>query len=328
MNELRPHGSRSAAPAWLPHVLFVLGKGGVGRSSVATALAFELARRGERTLVFGWTLRDPIGPWFGLPPAGLMPERVAARVYAGNYRLEPTLELYFARHLRLPRFYRHVIRSPHVRKLIDAAQGIAELFFVGHLWWLSTLAADEADLHFDRIIVDAPATGHAASLFDMSPLLSSLRATGLLGVESERVVRMMSDPVWTGAVVVALPEELSAEETLDLVPAVTQRLGRRPLAVLVNRSVRGAVYDVDRPSALDEVARRLSPPSRAALQTVHDELRGRARVETRLRAALADRTEHGIFSLGEQLVREGRHEPRDVVEALRDEIGAHLGEGP
>jgi hypothetical protein len=119
----------------LPRVLFVLGKGGVGRSTVAAALGAELARRGERTLVFGWTVSDPIGPWFGLPPSGLMPQEVRPRLHAANYRLDATLRLYFVEHLRLPRFYRHVIDGKHVRKLIEASPGIAELFFIGHLWW-------------------------------------------------------------------------------------------------------------------------------------------------------------------------------------------------
>lgn len=311
--------------AWpLPRVLFVLGKGGVGRSSVAAALGLELARRGERTLVFGWTLSDPIGPWFGLPPAGLMTESIAPRVNVGNYRLDDTLELYFVNHLRLPRFYRHVIRGSAVRRLIEAAPGLAEVYFVGHLWWLSTLAPAEAGLEFDRIVVDAPATGHGASLFDLSPMLASLGATGLLAVETERVVRMMSDPAWTGAVVVTLAEELSAEETMELVPRVSRRLGRRPLAAFVNRSVGAAIGAGQGGRALERIAAGLSPESRAGLATVHAELRGRARVEAALRGALAGTTERGVFSLGEQLARGGRHEPRDVVLGLQAEIAAHL----
>jgi Anion-transporting ATPase len=311
--------------AWqLPRIVFVLGKGGVGRSSVATALGMELAQRGERTLVFGWTVSDPIGPWFGLPPSGLMPQEVQPRLHVGNYRLDETLKLYFVEHLRLPRFYRHVINGVHVRKLIDASPGLAELFFIGHLWWLSTLAAEEANLHFDRIVVDAPATGHGASLFDLPGVLASLRAKGLLGLEAQRVMRMMSDPSWTGAFVVSLPEELAAEETAELVPRLSSRLGRPPLAIFINRSVTDFVDPAARAPWLEALAARLSPLARAGLDTVQADLRSRCRFELALRNVLADTTEHGVLSLGEQLARPGGHSPEDTVRRLQGEIGAYL----
>jgi len=307
----------------LPRVVFVLGKGGVGRSTVAAALASELARRGERTCIFGWTVTDPIAPWFGLPPADLMPRAIAPRLHVANYRLDATLELYFVEHLHLPRFYRRVIDGVHVRKLIQAAPGIAEVFFVGHLWWLTTLAAKEADLHFDRIVVDAPATGHGASLLDMASVLASLRGTGLVGVETERVVGMMADPSWTGAVVVTLAEELSAEETAELVPRVTSRLKRPPLGVFVNRSVARALGDAPEAS-LAAFAERFSLAAREGVETVITELRSRVVFERALREALGPATDRGVTSLDEQLMAPGPHEPIDVVRGLRDAFGAWL----
>ena len=313
----------------LPRIVFVLGKGGVGRSTVAAALGEELARRGDRTLIFGWTVSDPIGPWFGLPPAGLMPTEVAPRLHVGNYRLDQTLKLYFVDHLRLPRFYRHVIDGVHVRRLIEASPGIAEVFFVGHLWWLSTLAEQEAGLRFDRIVVDAPATGHGASLLDVPAVLDSLRATGLVALEASRVMRMMSDPRWTGAVAVTLAEELAFEETTELVPRITERLGRPALGVFVNRSVRHVISPEARPAWPADLAARLSSTARAGLDTLYAELRGRARYEDALRARLGDgATVHGVLPLREQLMAAGPHEPRDVVRRLGAEIRAHLGAAP
>jgi len=308
----------------LPRVVFVLGKGGVGRSTVAAALGLELARQGRRTCVFGWSLADPIAPSFGAPPAGLDPRPVAPNLHVANYRPDDTLELYFVHHLRLPRLYRHVIRGAHVRKLIEAAPGIAELFFVGHIWWLTSLAATEAGLEFDHVIVDAPATGHGASLFDIPGLLASLRSAGLLALETDRVTRMMADPSWTGAMVVSLPEELSVEETLELVPRVSQRTGRRPLALLVNRSAGGA--DTDRwAPRLEALRARLSPVARCGLDTVCAEFETRRRFEAALCSQLAGATVHGLVTLKEQLAVPGGHTPLDIVQNLAAELGAALG---
>lgn len=308
----------------LSRVVFVLGKGGVGRSTVAAALGLELARRGRRTCVFGWSLADPISPWFGAPPAGLDPRPVATNLHVANYRLDDTLELYFVHHLRLPRVYRHVIRGTHVRRLIEAAPGIGELFFVGHIWWLTTLASTEAGLEFDHVVVDAPATGHGASLFDIPGLLGSLRATGLLALETDRVTRMMADPDWTGAIVVALPEELSVEETLELVPRVSQRMGRPPLAILVNRCVGAADAGASR-AAFEALRMHASPAARRGLDTVCAEFEARRRFESSLRARLAGSTGRGVVTLQEELAAPGEHSPLAIVRHLGMQLASALG---
>jgi hypothetical protein len=310
----------------LPRIVFVLGKGGVGRSTVSTALGLMLVERGERVLVLEWTVAEPIAPWFGLAPAaGIQPVEVAPGLSVTNYHLDDALRAYFVDHLRVGLFYRHVVNGPHMRRLIEAAPGIAELLFLGQLWWLTTLAEQEAGLRFDRIIVDAPATGHGASLLDLPSTLAGMGASGLLGGEIDRVVTMMRDPAWTGALVVSLPEDLAMEETLDLVPRATADLGRPPIAAFVNRSVARLGIEGASPPWLVSLEARLSAPAREGLATVHAELRSRARCEVELRAALEGKSQLGTFSLDEQLVALGTSAPRDVVYALAPALRAYLG---
>jgi len=299
-----------------PRITFVLGKGGVGRSTVAAAIGASRAARGERVLVLEWTVAEAIAPWFGLPPAGVTPVEVAENLFVADYELRWALEAYFVDHLKLRRFHHHVVDGPPMRRLIEAAPGIAEMLFLGQLWWLSTLAAEEAGLRFDRIVVDAPATGHGASILALPSTLASLGATGLLALEARRVHDMMADPAWTGAVVVTLPEELAVEETLALVPRVTRDLGRPPLAVLVNRSVERLGAEDPGPD-LEALAARLSAPARDALATLLFDLRARARRERALRAALTGK----VIAL-EDLVVGGEISPRDVVRTLAARFGA------
>lgn len=308
-----------------PRIVFVLGKGGVGRSTVAAALGLGLAERGERAIVVEWTVAEAIAPWFGAAPAGVEPREVAPGLSVMNFELGAVLRQYFVDHLGLGLFYRRIVDGPHVRQLIEAAPGISELMFVGHLWWLTTLAGAEAGLHFDRVIVDAPATGHGASLLDLPALLASLGASGLLAVEIERVTAMMADPAKVGALLVTLPEELAVDETLELLPRVRRALGRKPLAAIVNRSAAGILRSDARPAWLDALAVRLSPEAAGALEVLHAELRARARIEAEVTRALADATVHGTFALLEQLAEAGGSSPRDVVRALSASLGACLG---
>lgn len=307
-----------------PRILFVLGKGGVGRSTVSTALALALARRGERTLVFEWTIAEPIAPWFGLPAAGPTPVEVSPGVSVATYRLDEALRAYFVDHLHLARFHRYIIDGPHVRRLVEAAPGFSELLFLGTLWWLSTVAGDEAGLRFDRIVVDAPATGHGASLLDMPETLLGMGASGLLGMEIDRVVGMMRDPAWSGAAIVATPEDLALDETAELLPRAARAMGRPPIAAFINRAVARVVDDLEQPAWKDELDAQLSPRAREGMSTLWSELRARTRCEVRLRELLSGETQRGSFVLDDQLLASGTSAPREVVLALTEAAGACL----
>ncbi|GMU58576.1 MAG: hypothetical protein AMXMBFR34_03390 [Myxococcaceae bacterium] len=308
----------------MPRVLFVVGKGGVGRSTVATSLGLHFASKGERVLLVEWTVTETIAPWFGQPAVapGFTPVEVAPRLCVMNYELHAVLRSYFVEHLGLDLFYRRVIEGAAVQRLIEAAPGLAELLFIGQLWWLTTLADNEAGLRFDRLIVDAPATGHAVSLLDLPAAMQTFGASGLLGLEVGRIAQMMKDPKWTGAVAVALPEALVAEETGELVPRVTKDLGRPPLAVFVNRSVRGLVAPDSRPPWLDALP--LTPESRDCLSVLQGELAGRVRHEDELRRTLSPATRDGVVSLPEQLAALGAAPPLEVVRALVPIVGAYV----
>lgn len=317
----------SSTTLQLPRIVFVMGKGGVGRSTLATALGLVCAQRGERVLVVEWVVSEVIAPWFGLPPAGVRPCEVTPKLFVQNYRLDEALRAYFVDHLRLKLLFRKVIDGPHVRRLIEAAPGIAELLFVGQLWWLTTLAAEEAGLQFDRIIVDTPATGHGASLLDLPSALTTLGATGLLAKETDRVVSMMTDPAWTGALLVSLPDELSVEETRELLPRVTHHLGRPPLAVIANRSVSRLLDDEPAPSWLPSLLAGLPAPVGYTVETVWLELAARVRMERQLRVAVEGRTLHGVLALDDQLAVSDANLPRDVVTRLAAALAPHMGSG-
>lgn len=310
-----------------PRVLFVVGKGGVGRSTVATALALDFVARGERVLLVEWTVTEAIAPWFGKPPVapGFTPVEVAPGLSVMNYELHAVLRSYFVEHLGLDVFYRRIIEGGAVRRLIEAAPGLAELLFIGQLWWLTTLATNEAGLHFDRLVVDAPATGHAVSLLDLPSAMKTFGASGLLALEVGRVAQMMEDPKWTGAVVVSLPEALVAEETGELVPRVTQDLSRPPLAVFMNRSARGLVSAEPAAPWVEQL--ELGTAARDSLRVLRHELSARVRAEEEARAALANLTRDGVVSLPEQLAVIGARPPLEVVQALVPHVRAWLGTG-
>ena len=222
----------------IPALVFVLGKGGVGRTTIASGLGEHFAARGERTLVVQWAIGDAISFRFGKPPAGHQAQALAPNLETMNFSAPQTLREYFVDHLGWRLFFRAVVRNRAVVRLTRAIPALEELLFLGRLFWLTTLAKDELGWSYDRIIVDAPALGHGISLFGVPAAASSLGLGGLLENECARVEAMLADPGRSAALLVTTPEELAVEETLELFPRLAAELGRPPLALVINRSVR------------------------------------------------------------------------------------------
>lgn len=218
-------------------LLFVLGKGGVGRTTCAMALATVFAEKGERVLIVQWALQDAISPQFGRPGAGHSESLVSKNISTMNFDVDEAMREYFVDHLRMRLLHSVVIENKHVQRLIHAAPGVQELFFLGRLFWLIELAQEERGWSYDRVIVDTPATGHGVSLFTIAPTIASFGMTGPLAHECDRVSRLLADTTKVGTILVTLPEELPVEETLESLPKLQKELGRLPLMLLVNKSI-------------------------------------------------------------------------------------------
>ncbi len=226
--------------------MFVVGKGGVGRSSVAASLAAYYSQKKEKVLLVQWSLSDSISPIFSSPSAAhkenlvsfsFPPSPQTISFHVMNYNADEAIQEYFVDHLKMKLVHSLIIQNKHVQKLIHAAPGISELFFLGRLFWLIELSQKEIVSSYDRIIVDAPATGHGVSLFGIAKAVANLGMTGPLALECERVSNLLSNPEKTGIIFVTLPEELPVEESIESLPIVKTKLGFPPLCLLMNQSI-------------------------------------------------------------------------------------------
>jgi anion-transporting ArsA/GET3 family ATPase len=294
----------------IPPLTFVLGKGGVGRSTVATALGAGLAAGGERVLVAQWTVTDPISPWFDHAPAGYAAQVIAPGLATMNFTADAALEQYFVSHLGMRAFYRAVIANRHVRRATHAAPGLEELMFLGTLMWLTTLARAELGWSYDHVIVDAPAMGHGASLLSVPRTTETLGLGGLLAGECARVAAMLADPAHTGVVVVTTPEELAVEETDEFWPRIARELGRPPLAMLVNRSVRALG-----PLPLDvgACAWLAGAGERDGVARIYAHLARRAAREQQLGDRYATIVPRGMFAIDDAMLVDDTPSPARVV---------------
>jgi anion-transporting ArsA/GET3 family ATPase len=218
-------------------LLFVLGKGGTGRTMLSTSLGYSFASKNKKTLIVQWAAQDHISPLFQKKDAGHNEVEVAPNLYTMNFSLSETIREYFVDHLKFKLLYNLVVQNTHVKKFIQAAPGISELFFLGRLYWLVDLALKERGWQYDHIIVDEPAMGHGTALFTIAETVASFGITGPLARECKRITRLLKDEKKTGILISCLPEELPVEETQEFFPIITKHLKREPLGVFMNRSI-------------------------------------------------------------------------------------------
>jgi hypothetical protein len=216
-------------------LLFVVGKGGVGRTTISAALAVHYARQGKRVLLVQWALCDEVSPRFGHPRCSQPTVEVVPNLFTMNFSATETIREYFVEFLRMSLLYRMVIQGPYVQSLIEAVPGLEELFFLGRLSWLLDRKAKHPS--YDHIIIDTPATGHGATLFQISSSVRQWGTKGLMARETSAVGNMLGNPTTTAVLLLTNPEELPVQEVLDYLPQLCGDLGRPPIAICINRSV-------------------------------------------------------------------------------------------
>ena len=83
-------------------LLFVTGKGGVGKTSVAAALATLAARSGQRTLVCEMDAKGALAGAFDTPELDFEPRQLDTDLWAMAMNTEDALREYLRLFVRLP----------------------------------------------------------------------------------------------------------------------------------------------------------------------------------------------------------------------------------
>ena len=217
-------------------LLLVTGKGGVGKSTVAAALALRLGSAGLRTLLCEVNADRRLGRMLGHPEVG--PEVTPVEPNLALVDLDPDASMreYVLSKIPSERVYRAVFENRLVRYFLRFIPALAETVMLGKVMWHLRQWPD-APGGFDRIVLDLPATGHALTLLGVPHSLVSALPSGPMSTEADWMLELLTDPAVTSAVLVSLPEELPVNETLELAQALRSRLKIRIGAVVLNQSV-------------------------------------------------------------------------------------------
>ena len=284
-------------PASVPllnrEMLFVTGKGGVGKTTVAAALALKAARDGRRTVVceLDGQARIPalLGSKAGAPGDEV---QVGERLWATTIESHRVMEEWIARILGSRSLTSLLVRSNFFRAFADAAPGGAELgeivktweLVAGHRW-------DRRRTGYDLVVVDGPASGHAIGMLRTPGTFADIARVGPIASQSRRVRTWLADPAATGYLAVTLPGELPVTETFQLDDRLDAAIGRRFEAVVVNGVL------PDRFTGDDQEAVAAAAPDGAEAPVVVASSRARAGAQAEQIARLRAGTKARIHSL-------------------------------
>jgi anion-transporting ArsA/GET3 family ATPase len=189
----------------------VSGKGGVGKSAVASGLALTAQRHGLRVLAVEMESGGGLSAHFGTGPLAFEPREVRPGLHAMQMVRSDALLEYLQLQLRLPGMGRFGAVARAFDALATAAPAIREIVTIGKILW------EVREDRWDLVVVDAPPTGQIASYLRAPASISELVATGRIRNQAEWMAETLSDPELTQLILVSLPEELPTTETLETI---------------------------------------------------------------------------------------------------------------
>ena len=137
-------------------LILVVGKGGVGRSTVAAAIAGQLADQGRRTLLFETNANDRFGNYFDKPPVGTQPAQLANNLWAVNATPASALEEYGLMVLRFKSVYEMVFENRVTKAFLRAIPGLDDYALLGKAWFHTT-EMEHGRAKWDHVVFDMPA---------------------------------------------------------------------------------------------------------------------------------------------------------------------------
>jgi anion-transporting ArsA/GET3 family ATPase len=299
-------------------LIFVTGKGGVGKSTVATALGLLAARRGLSTIVAELASQDRIRQTFDLSGETFEEVELADGLFTISIDPQRAMEEY----LRVKTgTVGSVLGSSRLfGAFAMATPGMRELLSIGKVWELAQFERrTSGGAVYDLVIVDSPAAGHGVGILRTPRTFAEIARVGPIAHQARTIAATIADHDFTAVVAVAAAEEMPVNETLWLRDALADD-GLGLDAVIVNARYQERFSVTERSRLGTALKRARSPLTSAALGAAvseHDRARSQHGQIERLRKGLGTDLAELPYLFAEQI---GRPELELLADALGDEL--------
>ena len=289
-------------------LVFVTGKGGVGKTTVAVALGLRAAEEGKRTIVCEVSSEETTSRIFDHTEVGFHEVEMEENLWSISIDPDESMREYVLLQLKVRAMRDMLFRSRIFNYLAAATPGLKELVTIGKIWELAQPDRKvKQGNNYDLVIVDAPATGHGVGFLQTPRTFASIARVGPIHSQAQTLDRFITDHQNTGVAIVALPEEMPVNES-----AALERDLRDEVGVAVDRVYLNGLYperfNKEEAARLATLAEGEEGSTRAAARAAISE-QSRARSQRAQLARLRRRVEAPVktlpFLFEPELGREG-----------------------
>jgi anion-transporting ArsA/GET3 family ATPase len=216
-------------------VVIVAGKGGVGKTTVAAALARAASFEGRSALIVEVEGKAGLPALFGAADLGYEEDvlvvadeaagigEVRARALTADEAL-----IEYLKENRMSRVAKRLVSTGVLDVLATAAPGIRDILILGKVKQL------ERDGVADLIVLDAPAAGHAVTFLRAARALQDSVRVGPIHNQARDVLALLGDPSRCQVMLVTLPEETPVNELVETAYSLEEDVGVALGPVVVN----------------------------------------------------------------------------------------------
>lgn len=209
-------------------LLFVTGKGGVGKTSFSAAAGLYSSSHGRKTLIVEVDNFHPSMDGIFNATVKYDPVEVAPNLYSCNIMWRNALSDWLLSTVKVRRIVRLIERNSVAMLFLDATPGAREIVILSKIIEMLT--------KFDQVIVDLPASGHALGILRVPQTAKTLMKAGPVSVKSEQILSVFNHPT-TALAVVALPEHMVVNESLEFSQKIRRQVSSiSNVAMVLNRT--------------------------------------------------------------------------------------------
>ena len=214
----------------------VTGKGGVGKTTIACALALQEVRQGKKVLLCEAKGRSRTTEFLGTKSASEDIREVEENLFIVDMNPEAAIREYALLMLRFKPLYNAVFENRLIKTFIRLVPSLGELVMLGKIWF------HEQEQHlgksrFDVIIFDAPATGHARLMLHAPQAMQTTVPPGPLRQNARLIQKLLTDMERTALHLVTIPEEMPINEAIELEQAARESLGIHLGTTFINQGI-------------------------------------------------------------------------------------------
>ena len=215
-------------------LIFISGKGGVGKTSICASLALKASKMGKKVLLAENSFIEQIPPLFSIEsPVGHYEKKISENLYYINLDPKECLKEYVVDYLEMPRLYHNIFRHNLIDSFLNVIPGLNDMMILGRL------CHSAKQIHkkhkFDLVIFDAPATGHFYYLLKTPGAVFSSGLKGPLVNEIHKIDTFLRSDA-CASYLVTLPESLVTSETIEFLPKIIETSPVKLKGIFLNRT--------------------------------------------------------------------------------------------